>query len=176
MAIDQLTKETESWTLDESQTVLKQKTQLLLASWDTMGWILFKQGKPKEALQYLEAAKMGRPDPMVRLHLSKTRAALAQTDAKSAADPDEGKSDQQLRTIALGPSGGLRGVAEYRLLLSHGQIERAELTGDDKIQGGESLLKRARMPQFFPEGSDAKLVRQGMINCVGGRCELVLEP
>jgi tetratricopeptide (TPR) repeat protein len=176
LAIERLTDETKTWTLDESPTVLKQKTQLLLASWDTIGWILYKEGKLKEALSYLEAAKMGRPDPIVAVHLWKVRAALTQGDTKSAADPDAGKSEQQLRTIPLGTSGGLHGVAEYRLLLSRGQVERAELTGDEKLQGGDSLLKRAKMPQFFPDGSDAKLVRQGVINCVAGRCELVLEP
>ena len=140
-----------------------------------MGWILYKEGKLKEALSYLEAARMGRPNPTVTTHLWKVRAALAEADTRSAADPDAGKSEQQLRTISLGPS-GLRGVAEYRLLLSHGQIVRAEVSGDDKLNGGEELLKRARMPQFFPEGSDAKLVRQGVINCVAGQCQLVLEP
>ncbi|HZQ43789.1 MAG TPA: DUF3857 domain-containing protein [Acidobacteriaceae bacterium] len=176
VAIDRLTEETKSWTLDESPAVLKQKTQMLLASWDTMAWILYKEGKPKEALSYAEAARMGRPDPLVTEHVLKVRSALAQLDAKSAADPDAGKSEQQLRTVPLGPSGGLRGVAEYRLLLAHGQIERAELTGDDKLDGSEALLKRARLPQFFPAGSDAKLVRQGMLNCVAGQCQLVLEP
>lgn len=175
-AIERLTAETASWTLDESPETLKQKTSLLLASWDTMGWILYKENKPKEALTYLEAAKMGRPDPTVIGHLAKVRAALARTDGKDVVDPDAGKSEQQLRTISLGPSEGRRGVAEYRLLLSHGQIERAELTGDEKLNGGDTLLKRARLPQFFPDGSNAKLVRQGMINCIAGRCELVLEP
>jgi hypothetical protein len=176
VALERLTEETKSWTLDESPTVLKQKTQMLLASWDTMGWILYKEGKLKDAVSYLEAAKMGRPDPIVMTHLWKVRAALAQADPKSAADADGDKSEQELRTIPLGASGGLRGVAEYRLLLSHGQIERAESTGDDKLNGGDALLKRARMAQFFPEGSDAKLVRKGMINCVAGHCDLVLEP
>ena len=176
VAVERLTEETRNWTLDESPTLLKQKTQLLLASWDTMGWILYKEGKSQEALSYLEAAKMGRPDPIVTTHLWKVRTALAQAEKKSVSDPDAGKSDQQLRTIPLGASGGLHGVAEYKLLLSHGQIERAELTGDDKLNGSEPLLKRARMTQFFPEGSDAKLVRQGVINCVAGQCQLVLEP
>jgi hypothetical protein len=103
-------------------------------------------------------------------------AALAQVDGKSVADPDAGKSAEQLRTIPLGASGGSRGVAEYRLLLSHSQVERAELTGDEKLEGGDALLKRAKLSQFFPEDSNAKLVRQGMINCIAGRCDLVLEP
>ena len=133
VAIERRTDETKTWTLDESPTLLKQKTQLLLASWDTMGWILYKEGKLKEALSYLEAARMGRPNPTVTTHLWKVRAALAEADTRSAADPDAGKSEQQLRTISLGPS-GLRGVAEYRLLLSHGQIVRAEVSGDDRFE------------------------------------------
>ena len=174
--MERLTEETKGWTLDEGPLVLKQKTQMLLAAWDTYGWILYKQDRFKEAVSYLEAAKMGRPDPTVVEHLKKVRAALAAGDPKSAADPDMGKSDQQLRTISLGSSGGVRGVAAYRLLLSHGEIQRAELSGEARLEGGAALLKRARFAQFFPEGSDAQLVRQGMINCVAGHCDLVLEP
>jgi hypothetical protein len=85
------------------------------------------------------------------------------------------KSDQQLRTIPLGPSGGRVGTAEYRLLLSHGRVERVESAGDEKLNGAETLLKNGDFSQFFPTGSNAKLVWSGFVNCVAGKCEVVLE-
>lgn len=176
IALQKLSAETQSWTLDEAPPTLKQKTALLLASWDTMGWILYREGKFEQAESYLEAAKLGRTDSVIREHLAKERAARAAATGKTVADPDAGKSEQQLRTIPLGPANGLHGFAEYRLLLSQGRVERAEPVGDEKLPGGENLLKAASFTRFFPTGSDAKLARLGVVNCVAGKCELVLEP
>jgi hypothetical protein len=175
-ALQKLTTETETWTLDESPATLRAKTNLLLASWDTMGWILYREGKLEQAIPYLEAARLGRPAPEIVKHLADARQALAASSRKTIVDPDANKSDQQLRTISLGRSGDRRGFTEYRLLLSQGRVARAEATGDEKLQGGEELLKAADLQRFFPVGSDAKLVRQGVVNCVDGQCDLVLEP
>jgi tetratricopeptide (TPR) repeat protein len=174
-ALETLTAETASWTLDENPETLRAKTSLLLASWDTMGWILYREGKFAEAESWLEAARLGRPDAEVLGHVAKVRAALKDAGSKTS-DPDAGKSEQQVRTVPLGASGGKTGVAEYRLLLAHGHVERAEATGDERIVGGEELLKKANMERFFPKDSEAKLVRSGMVNCVAGKCDLVLEP
>jgi hypothetical protein len=177
IALKKLTAETESWTLDEAPATLRAKTTLLLASWDTMGWILYREGKFDEAASYLEAAKLGLPGEEVKEHLTKLRAAVAASGKGNViADPDAHKTDQQLRTIPLGPSGGRHGFAEYRLLLSHGHVERSESTDDGKLEGADGLLKAVSLARFFPADSDAKLVRQGLVNCVGGKCELVLEP
>lgn len=67
-ASEQLTKETESWMLDESPAVLKQKTSLLVASWDTMGWILYKEDRVREAASHIDAAWMNRRDAEVLKH------------------------------------------------------------------------------------------------------------
>jgi tetratricopeptide (TPR) repeat protein len=174
-ALETLTAETASWTLDENPQTLQAKTSLLLASWDSMGWILYREGKFAEAESWLEAARLGRPDAEVLGHVAKVRAALKDAGSK-AVDPDAGKSEQQIRTVPLGASGGKTGVAEYRMLVAHGHVERAEATGDERIEGGEDLLKRADMTRFFPKDSEAKLVRSGMVNCVAGKCDLVLEP
>ncbi len=36
---------------------------------DSMGWVLYREGKPDEALKYLERAYAGRPDPEIAAHL-----------------------------------------------------------------------------------------------------------
>jgi len=48
---------------------------------DTYGWIQYRRGKPKDAIQYLIAAAKGLPeDPQVQMHLGLTYAALKETD------------------------------------------------------------------------------------------------
>lgn len=199
-ALDKLTKETESWTLDESPTLLKQQTSLLEASWDTMGWILYKEGKLPEARSYINAAWTNRQDPEVVKHHDALYPHPAEgQDAKRARS---GKSKevqivklsnqglpvstttvavtasapQGLRTFQLGPANGRHGVAEYRLLLAHGRVERMEPIGEKSIEGAEAIVKQVDFAKLFPEGSEAKLVRSGMVNCYGDKCQLVLEP
>jgi tetratricopeptide (TPR) repeat protein len=167
--------ETANWTLDEKLQVLQSKSSLLVASWDTMGWILYREGKFAEAESWLEAARLSRPDEEVLSHVAKERAALASAGGK-VSDPDAGKSNQELRTVPVGAAAGTSGTAEYRLLLSHGRVERAEPTGDKQIAGGEELVKKADFSRFFPKESGAKLMRTAMLNCVSGTCSLVLEP
>jgi tetratricopeptide (TPR) repeat protein len=44
------------------------RTSLLIASWDTLGYILLREKKNDEALDYLEAAWKNRPDVTIGLH------------------------------------------------------------------------------------------------------------
>jgi tetratricopeptide (TPR) repeat protein len=180
--LDRLTKETQNWTLDEAPLVLRQKSSLLIASWDTMGWILLREGKPQEAKSYIEAAWENGPNPELQQHLDQLNAALgvhtvhpmmpkADVTVTAAA-----MSGQQMRTIPLGPSNGRHVVAEYKLLLSHGKLERIEPTGTKTVDGAEAMVRSADLTRLFPQGSEAKLVRGAMVNCFGDRCQLVLEP
>jgi hypothetical protein len=149
-----------------------------------MGWILFREGKPQEAKSYIEAAWTNRPNEELKSHLDQVNAALGtkpahahppmpKADATVTAEAPQG---QQMRTFPLGPAHGLQGVAEYRLLLSRGKVERMEPTGQKTIAGAETMVKSIDLTRLFPEGSEAKLVRAAMVNCFGGKCQLVLEP
>jgi tetratricopeptide (TPR) repeat protein len=60
-ALDKLAAESNSWTLDEDPRVLLGKTQMIVATWDTLGWIYFREGKLDLALSYIEAGWMGSP-------------------------------------------------------------------------------------------------------------------
>jgi hypothetical protein len=75
----------------------------------------------------------------------------------------------------LGPS-KLKGDTEYRLLLQHGKIEKFEPTGETKMDGAEAILKKAVLVNLFPKGSEAKLVRNAILNCVSGMCQLLFLP
>jgi transglutaminase-like putative cysteine protease/tetratricopeptide (TPR) repeat protein len=68
-ALDQMEAESETWTLDESPATLKQKTQLLQATWDSMGWVYFREGRMKEAQEYVGASWAGRQSEEVGKHL-----------------------------------------------------------------------------------------------------------
>jgi hypothetical protein len=72
----------------------------------------------------------------------------------------------------------MHGVSEYRLLLSGGRVIRAKKSGADDLTlpGGEDRLKEAKLVGYWPTGSQASLVRSGMLNCHSGVCELVLMP
>ena len=196
-ALGKLDAETQSWTLDEAPARLRHQTNLLVASWDTMGWILFREGKPREARSYVSAAYLNNQHAEVKSHLDQINAALSgksdsPNKASSAstsvpvsglplaragvASHDQRSTEQAARTLLLGPSGGRHGVAEYRLLLAHGRVEKAEPTGAKSVEGADTLLHDASVNQLFPEHSDAKLVRTAMLNCVADHCELVLEP
>jgi len=68
-ALDKLAEESNSWTLDEDPQVLVRKTRLIVATWDTLGWIYFREGKLDEALSYIHAGWMGMPSLETGKHL-----------------------------------------------------------------------------------------------------------
>ena len=67
--LEQLAEESRSWTGGEAQTVLLQKSSLTTAGWDTMGWILFKEGKPAAAEAWTRPAMTMRQNAEVGEHL-----------------------------------------------------------------------------------------------------------
>ncbi|HEY6374482.1 MAG TPA: DUF3857 domain-containing protein [Edaphobacter sp.] len=217
-ALTKISEESKTWTLDENPQVLKGKSRLLVAAWDTIGWILFQEGKLDEAESYLNAAWLNGQSAEVGEHLGELltakgnkNAALKTYELALATIPpydimgvkkapgaeekklkertealrqagakvslhDSHKALQEIRTISLGPANGLNGTVEYRLLLSEGGIERAEAMGLKELEGGAERVKKARFAGFWPTGSNANLVRSGILNCHSGVCELVLEP
>jgi tetratricopeptide (TPR) repeat protein len=58
-----------TWTLDESYGTLRMKSRALIATWDTLGWVLYRQGKMAEAEEYLDASWMSHQDADAGEHL-----------------------------------------------------------------------------------------------------------
>ncbi|HWW96596.1 MAG TPA: DUF3857 domain-containing protein [Edaphobacter sp.] len=207
-AVTKMTEESKAWTLDENAQMILGKTRNLVATWDTMGWILYREGHLEEAEDYLRAAWANSQSEVNAEHVGQVAAARgrkndaltayelgiaashpgdeqkklqarAESLRKEGAKSSVGDAAAQLqknRKIPLGPARGLNGVAEYRLLLSGGKVVRAEKSGDKDLPGGEERLKEAKLVGFWPAGSEASLVRSGMLNCHSGVCELVLMP
>ena len=74
-ALDKMGDESKGWTLDENLATLRSKSVLIAATWDTLGWILFHEGKNADAEKYVQAAWMGRQDIEVGEHLGDLLAA-----------------------------------------------------------------------------------------------------
>jgi tetratricopeptide (TPR) repeat protein len=217
-ALTRMGTESHTWTLDENPQLLSAKTMMIVATWDTMGWILYREGKLEESQGYLKAAWDNLQSDTIADHLGTLAEARGKKDealeiytlglatinsydmlgVKKAPGPEQKKLQaradalrsagvkpsthdphnqlQKIRTIPLGPAKGLDGVAEYRMLLSGGKIVRAERTGTKDLPGGEDRLKQAQLADFTPPGSQASLVKNGMLNCHSGVCELVFNP
>ncbi|WP_433984517.1 tetratricopeptide repeat protein [Tunturiibacter empetritectus] len=55
-ALGKMEEESKTWTLDENPQTLAAKSRLIGYTWDTMGWILYREGRLPEAESYIEAA------------------------------------------------------------------------------------------------------------------------
>jgi len=62
--------------LQEAKDKTFSDSDLLAAAWDTLGWILFKEGKAAEAEPYIRASWFNRPDVVVGDHLAQVMEAL----------------------------------------------------------------------------------------------------
>ena len=151
----------------------------LASAWDTLGWILYRQGKLDDAFSFCLAARFIEDDASVRDHLTAIAAALHKPSALAVAR----KSDQDLRTIRLAPPEGRHGLASVRLLLADGKIAGMSAdqmsrspNGPPQLKDVDALLAHADVHAMLPAGSTARLVRAAMVNCSTSSCDLVLMP
>ena len=203
-ALDQMEAESQTWTLDESAKTLRQKTRLLQPTWDSMGWVYFREGKVKEAQEYVGASWMGRQSAEVGKHLGEIAAANGDKDGalldymlasenpgadtkllnerEDALRKEGAKAQvpenaiQKMRTISIGSANRLNGVAEYKFLVSGDAVVKAKPSGDKVLAGGEERLLKAKLKGLTPAGSKGELMYIGMLNCHSGVCEVVIEP
>lgn len=80
-AIKQLETDDASHTPILAKMSPQQKTDLLIASWDTMGWIFYRENKFAAAESYLRAAWRNHQDPTLGKHLGDVLLALKQPAA-----------------------------------------------------------------------------------------------
>jgi tetratricopeptide (TPR) repeat protein len=81
-ALGKMEDESKTWTLDENPQTLAAKSRLIEMTWDTMGWILYREGRSQEAMSYIEAAWKSNQDAEEGLHLGEL---LEKTGEKNAA-------------------------------------------------------------------------------------------
>jgi tetratricopeptide (TPR) repeat protein len=216
--LEQLTAESHTWTGSEAQALLRQKSFLITACWDTMGWILFKEDKAAEAEAWIRPAMMMRENAEVGAHLGdvlmaekkpseaatayaealatlptrdrmgvlikvdpprakelRTKLDAAKTAAKMMQAPDGRAGLQAMRTWKIGAASGLKGTAEFRVLLSPDGVVSVQPVGMVSHSMQEKT-EAAKWSDRYPPGEDARLAARVMLNCYSAVCELVLEP
>jgi tetratricopeptide (TPR) repeat protein len=70
--------------LDEARKLISaalEQTPDNAAALDSMGWLLFREGRPGEALEYLERARKLGADPEIDLHVGEVQWAMGDSDA-----------------------------------------------------------------------------------------------
>ena len=209
--LGQLAEESRSWTGGEAQALLLQKSWLTTAVWDTMGWILFKEGKAAEAEAWIRPAMRMRQNAEVGQHLGdvlmaeskasdavtayaealatlpatdamaprmkelRTKLEMAKAAAKTTQVPDGRAGLQEMRLWQIGPASGLKGTAEFRVLLSSGGVASALPVGMVPHQM-QQRIEAAKWSERYPPGQDTRLAAKVLLNCHGEICEVFLEP
>jgi tetratricopeptide (TPR) repeat protein len=101
-AMEMMTEESKTWTLDENPQTLSAKSRQLIATWDTLGWILYREGKLDEAENYLKAAWVNVQSDVMAEHLGRVAAA-------------RGKKDNALTAYVLGIAASHPGAEQKKL-------------------------------------------------------------
>jgi tetratricopeptide (TPR) repeat protein len=217
-AVEDLTEESASWVVSATTKEQQSKQELLISAWDTLGWILYREGKIDEADRYIRAAWNNEQTPDVGLHLGEleekrgnNKAALdlyemslapliqrtksmpssarVRRELQEHADSlkkegvvsrmrDPSAALQRQRTIPLGPWKGRNGSAEYTFVLEQNKPGDLQETsqGSSGITNATSMIRKARLERWTPEGSQARLLRKATLNCHSTACELVVHP
>ncbi|MDE1163277.1 MAG: DUF3857 domain-containing protein [Acidobacteriaceae bacterium] len=174
-SVSKLSDASVGWTLDEDFSALRGKTNLEIAAWDTLAWIYYREKKLPEAYAWLAPAARNRSDKTITDHFAQVKEAMLAAKLTVPADPTEGKSSQQKRSLDLDGFTAPKGVYEYHLLVGKGHVERAKAVANDP-PGASDAIKRLDLTSFFPAQSDAKLAFAGFVNCVSNKCTVVLVP
>jgi tetratricopeptide (TPR) repeat protein len=103
-ALDELTHESKTWTLEGDSSKEEDKSRDVVNVWDTLGWTLFKEGKPEEARSLLQAAWLNRPSVEMGKHFGEF---LSATGNKIAA-----LSTYQIAVATMPPYGSLDALTD----------------------------------------------------------------
>ena len=204
-ALDTLEKQTAQASLGNLSAQDLQRMNLLTATWDTMGWIYFREGNLTQAESYVGAAWKATQHSEVGDHLGKIfekeghlqeaadTYALAAAAETLSPDPsgDEGIHTSLKRLTAQGYSprsktpeedlGKERSVvlprlsatawkaevsADFFVLFAGGKTEDVQfIKGSEELRPAADDLKVKGIPAIFPEGSQARIVRRGILYC-----------
>jgi tetratricopeptide (TPR) repeat protein len=169
--LDTLAKTSSSWTANTPLQVASPTQQGLASSWDTMAWILYRQGKHREALVYSEAARRSHDNATLEQHYQAIRIALKLPPAHD--------SEQALRTYRLGPSRGHTGTSVYSLLIQAGKVTTFTRNDDNStadMSYALTLLPTLDLSRLTPPPQSVQLRRDAFLNCHQDVCELLLTP
>jgi len=145
-----------------------------------LGDIQLARHEANEALMSYELTQLLRPNAYTRDDSSaKDLKAKIEAAKKQGGKSQVGDKKSALlrgRTYNAGPAAGQQGMGDYWLILSQTGVEKVKPTGKDTVAGGEKMIEAIKLANFVPKDSDAKLVREAMLNCHENACELVFVP
>jgi tetratricopeptide (TPR) repeat protein len=101
-SVEMMTAESKTWTLDDSLQALAAKSRQLAAVWDTLGWILYREGKLDEAEGFLKAAWVNTQSDTVAEHVGQLESA-------------RGEKNEALTTYRLGIAASHPGTEQKKL-------------------------------------------------------------
>jgi hypothetical protein len=167
-AMEMMTEQSKTWTLDENPQALITKSRELFAIWDTLGWILFREGKLAEADDYLKAAWRNTQSDLMAEHLGEVAEAKGKRDEAFtdyvlglAASPTGSPVEMELARLAgvmrqAGAKSAVGGDASERL-----RDDRKIILGPAKGMNGVS--------NYFLLLNNGKLVRAEKRNSLGDK-------
>ncbi len=80
-ALEKMDAESKTWKLDANPEMSRAKSRLIYETWDTLGWILYREGKLGQSEGYLKAAWMNKQSPAVAEHLGELEEAQGNKNA-----------------------------------------------------------------------------------------------
>ena len=142
-----------------------------------------KLGHPRNALETYRMAlaeftsTWPKEDPEPERRKLQDRIAALKNDGKISAE-DAREKLQHLRVFPLGPWKGPNLLKEITISLREGKIEEVSGSAASETvdQEERAKLMKLELAPWTPEGSVARIIRQGTINCHGQVCELVIHP
>lgn len=72
-------------------------------------------------------------------------------------------------------------MADYMVLMESGHVDAIKLDSNkgganNALHNGDEMVKRLVAQNWWPKDSNAKMLRQGFLNCHSGTCEFVMLP
>lgn len=165
--LKELEEETLTWTGNESPDTMRYISNLLTASWDTMGWILFQEQKYAEAQPYIYAAWLYRANPEVGEHLGDVETALnhdkqaqnAYQSASTIAQRCNGaiSSDLKRKAEAASASAAARNAGTGKQCGSRNDEHIFSVTAANSVSGSaqyQILIRPERIVSIKPLNND----------------------
>ena len=143
-----------AWSLDQSSTEA-----------DHLGQLYEKKGDKARAIEmYARSQTTSRPDPDGRTHLN---ALVGASKGDAAIEAQRGKLSEE-RTFAIPEIKG-DGTAEFFVLLAPGsKTEDVRfVSGSEKLKNMSDRLRATDFKPVFPDMSETRLVRRGILSCSG---------
>ncbi len=175
-AIAQLSEQSNSWTLQGDLDNLHTRSGAIISYWDTLAWVLFREGKLDEARAYANAAWFNSPDAQLGEHLGDILAAkgdkptalrIYQLALASVSNPDGPNVKQTNRDLykslhdridALQAAGIASTLADAAAELNALRtIPIGSHTGPDQSADYQILLKDGNIEALAPVAADKEI-------------------